>query len=61
MTSISNKYFGFTFAVAKLGGWYNSKKTGTVGWSTLWHGWNRFQERLAGWVDAHAMVQGLEM
>lgn len=39
-------------AVAKLGGWYNSKRTGRIGWTTLWRGWSRFQERLAGWTAA---------
>ena len=38
-------------AIAKLGRWKNSKRTGRIGWSTLWKGWAIFQERLAGWVS----------
>jgi hypothetical protein len=36
-------------SIARLGGWYDSKRTGRIGWQTLWHGWQLFQERLAGW------------
>lgn len=36
-------------AVARLGGWYDTKRTGRIGWQTLWHGWELFQERLIGW------------
>jgi hypothetical protein len=43
-------------AIATLGGWYDSKRTGRVGWQTLWHGWSRFQDRFAGWADAQLDV-----
>jgi len=36
-------------AIARLGGWYDTKKTGRIGWQTLWHGWELFQEQLKGW------------
>jgi hypothetical protein len=36
-------------AIAKLGGWRDTKRTGRIGWMTLWKGWARFQERLVGW------------
>jgi hypothetical protein len=40
------------YAVARLGGWYNSKRTGRVGWDTLWRGWEIFQNNLVGWRAA---------
>lgn len=36
-------------SIARLGGWYDTKRTGRVGWQTLWHGWQLFRERFAGW------------
>lgn len=36
-------------SIARLGGWANSKGTGQIGWSTLWHGWDVYQQQLAGW------------
>lgn len=39
-------------AIAKLGGWYDSKKTGRVSWTTLWNGWESFQHNLVGWRAA---------
>ena len=42
-------------AIAKLGGWANTKGTGRASWQTMWHGWFRFQER----VDAYLMTQDL--
>jgi hypothetical protein len=36
-------------ALARLGGFTDTKHTGRPGWSTLWHGWFRLQERVAGW------------
>jgi hypothetical protein len=35
-------------AIAKLGGFADTKRTGRSGWDTVWHGWFRLQERLAG-------------
>ena len=42
-------------AIAKLGGWRDTKRTGRIGWMTLWKGWARFQERLVGWRMAKQM------
>lgn len=42
-------------AIAKLGGWADTKRTGRASWQTMWHGWFRLQER----VDAYLMTQGL--
>jgi len=39
-------------AIARLGGWYDTKRTGRIGWQTLWHGWELFQEQLKGWMLA---------
>lgn len=39
-------------AVAKLGGWYDSKRTGRAGWQTLWEGWQKLQLLLQGWLAA---------
>ncbi len=36
-------------ALAMLGGWYDSKRTGRVGWQTLWKGWQRLNERTISW------------
>lgn len=35
-------------AIAKLGGWTDSKKTGKAAWLTIWKGWFRLNERLEG-------------
>ena len=35
-------------ALAKLGGFADTKRTGRPGWDTLWHGWFRLQERVKG-------------
>lgn len=35
--------------IAKLAGWRDTKRTGRIGWQTLWEGWSIFQERLLGW------------
>ena len=36
------------YAVAKLGGWYDSKRTGKVSWTPLWEGWFRLQHMAEG-------------
>lgn len=35
-------------ALARLGGFTDTKRTGRAGWDTLWHGWFRLQERVQG-------------
>ncbi|WP_411725702.1 IS4 family transposase [Methyloglobulus sp.] len=37
------------YAIAKLGGFTDTKRTGRVGWDTIWQGWFRLQERLQGY------------
>ena len=43
-------------ALAKLGGWYDSKRTGKVGWQTLWKGWQRLNERIDTWLLAQKHI-----
>jgi hypothetical protein len=38
--------------IARLGGWQDTKRTGRVGWPTLWRGWDILQERLVAWRAA---------
>lgn len=40
------------YALAQLAGWGDSKRTGRVGWQTLWTGWERLQFMLVGWQAA---------
>jgi hypothetical protein len=35
-------------ALARLGGFSDTKHTGRPGWNTLWHGWQVLQERVVG-------------
>ena len=41
-------------AIAKLGGWSDTKRTGRIGWAAMWKGWFRFQERVLAWKVATA-------
>lgn len=43
-------------AVAKLGGWLDTKRTGRPGYGTLWKGWKRLEER----VEAACLAKHLE-
>lgn len=44
-------------AVAKLGGFTDTKRTGRPGWDTLWRGWLRLQERVEGFLLAQSMAR----
>jgi hypothetical protein len=35
--------------IGRLGGWSDSKHTGRIGWSSMWKGWARLEERVVGW------------
>lgn len=37
------------YALAKLGGWYNSKRTGRVGIKALWKGWEKLMLMIKGY------------
>lgn len=43
-------------AIAKLGGWTNSKKTGKASWATIWEGWYRLTERVEGFRLAQKLL-----
>ncbi len=45
------------WALAKLGRWHDSKRTGVVGWEALWDGWFALNQRLEG---ARFMQQQME-
>lgn len=42
-------------AVGRLGGFYDSKRTGRIGCLTMWIGWSTFQVHLTGWNAARAV------
>lgn len=42
-------------AIAKLGGWSDSKRTGKAAWSTIWDGWFRLTERVEGFILAQSL------
>lgn len=42
------------YSLAKLAGWTDTKRTGRVGWQTLWDGWETLQKHLIGWRAARA-------
>lgn len=33
-------------SLGKLGGWYDSKRTGIIGWNALWKGWFRLMDKV---------------
>jgi len=39
-------------SLGKLGGWYDSKRTGIVGWTALWKGWFRLMDKVETYNDA---------
>jgi hypothetical protein len=43
-------------AIAKLGGWLNTKRTGRPSWKTLWDGWARLQERVEAAELANSLL-----
>lgn len=40
-------------AIARLGGWRDTKQTGRIGWQTLWRGWAKLEDLVEGWNLAH--------
>ena len=44
--------------IANLGGWIKSKQTMAIGWQTLWHGWQKLDDRVAGFIAAQEMSHG---
>jgi hypothetical protein len=47
------------YAIAKLGGFADTKRTGRPGWDTIWHGWFRLQERLEGYQLSQSALNEL--
>ncbi|HAT8211466.1 TPA: hypothetical protein ACJ5C3_000855, partial [Legionella pneumophila] len=47
-------YWAFR-AIAKLGGWTDSKRTGKAAWSTIWNGWFKLNERIEGFLIAQSI------
>jgi hypothetical protein len=43
-------------ALARLGGWGDSKRTGRAGWDTLWAGWFALNERVDGFRIAQQLA-----
>jgi hypothetical protein len=43
-------------ALARLGGWGDSKRTGRAGWDTLWSGWFALNERVDGFRIAQQLA-----
>jgi hypothetical protein len=43
-------------AIGRMGGWLDTKRTGRVGWQTMWKGWDKLQQRLGGWLAAKEMM-----
>ncbi|AWK40310.1 IS4-like element ISPlu9 family transposase [Photorhabdus laumondii subsp. laumondii] len=41
--------------LGKLAGWYDSKRTGRVGWERLWEGWFRLQTLIDGYLLAKSV------
>jgi hypothetical protein len=39
-------------SLGKLGGWYDSKRTGIIGWNALWKGWFRLMDKVESYSDA---------
>jgi len=43
-------------AIAKLGGWLDSKGTGKASWDTIWRGWYRLQDKVEICVKAKELL-----
>jgi hypothetical protein len=43
-------------AIGRMGGWLDTKRTGRIGWQTMWKGWDKLQQRLGGWLAAKEML-----
>lgn len=44
-------------AIARLGGFADTKRNGRPGWDTLWKGWDRLQQRIEGYRLARQMTE----
>lgn len=48
-------------AIARLGGWLDTKRTGRVGWSTMMKGWSRLQDKIDGFRAAKELFAAGKM
>ncbi len=49
-------------AIARLGGFMDSKRTGIASWGALWEGWEALQSKLDGFLAAKdLMAQGIKI
>ncbi|MDY0929293.1 IS4 family transposase, partial [Enterobacter sp. CFBP8995] len=44
-------------ALAKMGRWHDSKRTGRAGWVVMWDGWFRLQNIVEGYQLAKSLDQ----
>jgi len=44
--------------LGRLAGWQDTKRTGRIGWLTLWRGWEILQDRVLVWRAAFAAAIG---
>ena len=44
-------------ALAKMGRWHDSKRTGRAGWVVMWDGWYRLQNLVEGYKLAKSLDQ----
>jgi len=54
--AIPSLYWAY-YALARLGGWYDSKRTGRVGWPALWEGWYRLEALIEGATLSSSLIQ----
>lgn len=48
------------FAIAKLGGWRDTKQNRRIGWQALWRGWTKLEMLVEGWQLAQ-QLQTIEL
>lgn len=49
------------YAIAKLGGWMDTKRTVRVGWEALWRGWFRLMDRVEGYLSTRDLLDDVEI
>jgi hypothetical protein len=49
-------YWGY-YSLAKLGGWYDSKRTGRISVKTIWEGWATLMQMLDGHRTMEKLIQ----
>jgi len=49
------------YALAKLGGWLDTKGTGRVGWEALWRGWFRLTDRVEAYLNTRDLLDEVDL